>query len=497
MKAKRLVAAGLTAAMALGMAAGCGDSGTNTGSGTANAGGGTEDAGSPSAGSGEIVTLKWITIGNGMPTNYDTWVEKVNAYAGEKIGVNVDLEVISWGDWDKRRNVIVSTNEPYDIIFGNGNNYIPDINLGAYYDITDLIEANMPGLCELMPDKYWDAVKVDGKIYGVPTYKDSAISNYSVWDKELVDEYGIDIAALTEIPDLTPIFEQLKADKKDYPVYVKNDGVYYIFDKYDQIGAGTQILGVRYDDTDAKVCFTLEQDDIMAELKTFHEWYQKGIINPDAATLTEARVYNMWRVAQGWESAAKTVWGPDMSKEVVVQKIGDTILSNETVRGSINCISANTQYPEKCLQFLDLLNKDSKLRDMFFYGEEGVNFTYNEDGTVHRINTDFGLPGYTQGTFFTVTREETDEYGQWDEVKALNDAAVASQMLGFTFDPTGVEDKLANCREIWLRYRSEMMTGVLDPETAVPEIKQELMNAGFQEILDAAQAQVDEFMQTK
>ena len=59
------------------------------------------------------------------------------------------------------------------------------------------------------------------------------------------------------------------------------------------------------------------------------------------------------------------------------------------------------------------------------------------------------------------------------------------------------EDKLANCREIWLRYRSEMMTGVLDPETAVPEIKQELMNAGFQKILDAAQAQVDEFMQTK
>lgn len=488
MKAKRIVAALLVSAMTLGMAAGCGN-GDNSGAST----GGTESAG----GSDEIVTLKWITIGNGMPSNYDTWVQKVNDYAGEKIGVNIDMEVISWGDWDKRRNVIVSTNEPYDIIFGNGNTYVPDINLGAYLDITDMLEENMPGLCELMPEKYWDAVRVDGRIYGIPTYKDSAISNYAVWDKELVDEYDIDVASLTEIPSLTPIFEQLKADKNDYPVYVKNDGVYYIFDVYDQIGAGTQIMGVRYDDEDAEVVFTLEQPDIMEALSTFHDWYKKGITNPDAATLQEARKYNMWRVAQGWESAGKTIWGPDMGKEVVVQKLGDTILSNETVRGSINSISANTKYPEKCLQFLDLLNSDSKLRDMFFYGEEGVNFEYTADGKVHRINQDFGLAGYTQATFFTVTQEDTDEFGQWAEVKELNDNAVASQMLGFTFDDTNVSDKLANCREIWLRYKSEVITGTVDPAVAVPEIKEELMAAGFQEVLDEAQAQVDEFMAAK
>ena len=76
-----------------------------------------------------------------------------------------------------------------------------------------MIDANMPGLKQLMPDKYWDGVKVKDRIYGVPTYKDSSISNYAVWDKELVDEYNIDIASLTEIESLTEIFETLKADK--------------------------------------------------------------------------------------------------------------------------------------------------------------------------------------------------------------------------------------------------------------------------------------------
>lgn len=233
-----------------------------------------------------------------MPDNYDSWIGKVNDYIGEKIGVNLEMEVIPWGDWDDRRNIIISTNEPYDIIFGNGNNYMADIKLGAYVDITDMIPEQMKEFNELMPEKYWDAVKVDDRIYGVPAYKDSSISNYAVWDKELVDEYNIDYKNLTTIESLTPTFEMLKKEKNDYPVYVKNDGVYSIFDVYDQIGAGMQILGVRYDDPEGKVCFTLEEPEIYSALETFHDWYKKGIINPDAATLTEARVYNMWRIAQ-------------------------------------------------------------------------------------------------------------------------------------------------------------------------------------------------------
>lgn len=496
MKLKRLLAAGAAALMLLGTLAGCGNSGNGGNSATPTDGGSGNGSASQSApaDTGEMVNLKWVIIGNGMPRNYDTWIAKVNEYIGEKINVQLEMEVIPWGDWDKRRNIIVSTNEPFDIIWGNGNNYIADINLGAYYDITDMIDANMPGLKELMPEKYWDGVKVKGRIYGIPTYKDSSISNYAVWDKELVEEYNIDIASLTEIESLTDIFTTLKADKNDYPVYVKNDGVYYIFDVYDQIGAGTQILGVRYDDEDARVCFTLEEPDIYSSLETLHEWYEKGIINPDAATLSEARVYNMWRVAQGWDSAGITSWGPQMGKEVEVQKIGDTILSNETVRGSLNMVSINTQYPERCLQLLDLVNSDTKLRDMFYYGEEGVNFEYTEDGKVHKINNDWEMAGYTQGTFFTVTQVDTDEYDQWSEIKALNEQAVSSVMLGFTLDTTEISDKLANCREIWLRYRSEVMTGVQDPATVIPQIKEELMNAGWQDVIDEAQRQVDEYL---
>ena len=138
-KAKRVLATGLVAVMASGMLTGCGGGGgdtannTNTGgdqSASSSSGSQSSSNAESSAGSGEIVNLKWVTIGNGMPTNYDSWISSVNAYIEEKIGVNLEMEVIPWGDWDNRRNIIVSTNEPYDIIFGNGNNYVADINLG-------------------------------------------------------------------------------------------------------------------------------------------------------------------------------------------------------------------------------------------------------------------------------------------------------------------------------------------------------------------------------
>ena len=149
---------------------------------------------------------------------------------------------------------------------------------------------------------------------------------------------------------------------------------------------------------------------------------------------------------------------------------------------------------------MNLVNTDTTLRDMFYYGEEGVNFEYVDvDGTqkVHKNNEDWSMAGYTQGTFFTVTPIETDTNEQWGESRALKEQAVSSVKLGYTFDTTEVNDQLANSREIWLRYRSEVLTGVKDPAEVVPQIIEDLMQAGWQEVMDAAQKQVDEFLAAK
>ncbi len=179
-----------------------------------------------------------------------------------------------------------------------------------------------------------------------------------------------------------------------------------------------------------------------------------------------------------------------MGVEAEAVKYAGPVLSNSTVRGSLNAIYSGSKHPEKAMEFLQLVNLDSYVRDAFYYGLEGDNFKYTDDGKVERLNSDWSMAGYTQGTFFTVT-PIAGEIDQWSEVKELNEQAVGSVLLGFDLDPTNIQNELTNCREVWNKYRSELLTGARDPEGLVETITQELEAAGFNKIIEEAQSQID------
>lgn len=445
----------------------------------------------------DVVTLKWVTVGSGMPENYDAWAEKLNAYLEEKIGVHIEMEVIGWGDWDQRRNVIINTNEAYDIIFGNDGTFNSDVQLGAYLPISEeMLSENAPGLLELIPAGYWDACRVGGEIYAVPTYKDSSITNYFVWDKELLDANGLteQAADAHTLEAIEPILTALK-DKTSDPVYPQNsNGATYLLMGYDSFSCGLGAVGVKQDDADLRVVPVLEQEDVLANLTTLHKWYEAGLINADAATHAESNKYNVCSVAQGWPSAAITTWGPNMGVDAVAYQFGPTTISNGSVQGSLNSISINCEHPDKALQFLNLINTDTFVRDSFYYGLEGDDWEYTEDGRVHRNNANWTMAGYTQGTFFIVTPTDDVDFNQWDEVRELNAEAIPSVLLGFAFDSTPVQDELASCIEIFNRYRSEILTGTVAPDDearGIPAMMKEMRDAGFETIVTEAQAQID------
>ncbi len=450
----------------------------------------SEEQSEQPAASGDVVELKWAMVGNGMPDNYDAWKAKLDAYLEEKIGVHLDVEVVKWDDWSNRRSVMVNTNEAFDILFTDAGTYASDVAMGAFADITTLLDST-PDLKSFIPEDYWDAVSIKGGIYAVPTYKDSSATQYFVWDKELVDKYEIDYENMHDLQSLTDALTKIKEGEGSEPFILASDGLGAVLDKYDGMGVGVPGIGVSYKDSSKKVVSVYEQDDVMADLKTLHEWYKAGIINADANTLGEAPKYRMCYVAQGWPLAAKTVWGPNMGKEVVVSQWGDTHLSFSTVGGSLNCISASSKNQEKALQLLELVNTDSVVRDALYFGLEGENFEYNADGRVHKINTDWPMAGYTQGTFFNVTLTDDVEENQWDEVKALNEEAVPSPVLGISIDTSEFEDELANCTEICNRYKKDLLTGVADPEVEVPKMMEELRASGFDTMIEKIQAQID------
>ncbi|MGG4103548.1 ABC transporter substrate-binding protein [Paenibacillus lautus] len=445
----------------------------------------------------DIPTLTWWTIGGQVPNNFSKAVDAMNAYTAEKIGVKVDIKVASWGEWDTKMNTIVNTGEPFDIMFTNSGKYSKQVAMGAFADITDLVQSETPDLYKLIPEKVWEGTKIGGKYYSVPTYKDSALTQYWVFDDKYVQKYGIDMNNIKTLQDLDKPLHDMKAGegKSFYPLpMTQGEGLNGFFNEYDDLTLGFPPIGVKADDAARTVVSVLEQPDVMANLKLLHQWYQDGIINPDAPTKTENDKGRPFFAAQAFPGA-EVSWqiNDAVEKYNMVQHYGP-IYTTSTIQGSLNAISANSKYQKEALKYLELVNTDPKLRNMLAFGEIGVDYN-NVDGekVIERTSDTWPLAAYTQGTFFNLAVTKGAPEDQWEQVKKLNEAATSSTILGFALDITDLQTEVANCQAVWDKYKYELITGASDPEKMVPKITAELKSAGMDTIMQAAQEQINNY----
>ncbi len=436
----------------------------------------------------EPYTIKWVVVGGGMPQNYDTWKAKVDEYLAEKLpGTALDVEIISWGAYGDKRNAMINSGEYFDIVFTDSGSFYTDIQKNALLDITELLPEYAPKLYETLPEELWTAATFDGKIYAVPTYKDSSLAQYFIYDTAAVEETGIDISEIKDLADWEPVFVELRKNGIDPPFILDFGGVYQMLDRYDNAGIGVPVIGVRYDDADHKIVSIFETEEIMDYLRLLHKWYNDGLINIDAATLKENPRYRAFYFGQGWHNAWPLTDGKPSSDKLWF----GPIFSNGSAQGSMNGISAACKDPERVLKFLELVNTDQKLRDMICYGEEGINYTLTDDKLVERSqDNDWPWPRYTQGNHFVLTPEASSPT-QLDDIKANNDAAVASVLLGFVVDRSNIQDEIDNINEVYNAYRSELLTGTGDPDELVPLMIEEMKNVGFDKVMEEFSNQLE------
>lgn len=497
----------MVAALALcaGTLGACGDGNTDSGnSGSSGSSGGSSASGGSTADSGSKgnVALKWIQIG-GQPKDLTDVTKAWNEYSSEKIGVTCEMTFLDWGVWGDRVNAIINSGEPYDIMFTNGDKYTNGVNLGAFADITDLLPTAAKELYEYIPQKVWDGTKIKGRIYSVPTYKDSSQTQYWVWDKQVVEDLKIDYENIETVDELDPVLYQIKdaiaagtVTGTDYAFPCIKDGINGFQMFYERPAFG---IGIRYDDETYTVVNTFEQEDQMTILKYMHKWYKDGIINPDAATKAEPQKWNPVASGQGFPGSDVN-WSANNGRDMISHPWGGPLYSTGTILGSVNAISSASKNQEAALKFLQLVNMDPQMRNTIAYGIEGVHYTKNDDNTITRdeVNKDnFNPAQYSQATFFTLWPITPNVPEQWTMVEEWNEKAESSVLLGFSFDPTNVSTEIGNVSVVSDRYSAELYTGTKDPEEIVPKMYEELEKAGLDKIRQEYKKQVDEWVATK
>ena len=86
---------------------------------------------------------------------------------------------------------------------------------------------------------------------------------------------------------------------------------------------------------------------------------------------------------------------------------------------------------------------------------------------------------------------------QWARVYEGYRHARISDTQGFSFDTETMEAERATLSAIWGNRLSELVTGTIDPDEAIAQIRQEMEAAGLDRVREEAQRQLDAYLETK
>lgn len=511
----------LSLALVLSIFSGCGSKTDNPAAGesaspAASAASGTEPSAS-SAPSGIDVSklkpyeIKWVMVGSGQPRDTDRIEKLANDYLKDKINATVDLMVLDWGSWDAKTNAMFTTREKFDLIFSpSWWNHAGKSRKGLYWEISEgSLDTYAPQTKALFKPDFWDASKVDNKIFAIPGNKDRAHARGLVYRKDIADKLNIDMSAVTNWTQMGPIFEKVKAAGLDMfalgenpPMYASTLGT----DKepYEQLSSDVLLALPKAEGNNTVV--SLWNEPYFEEYTTMmHDYYKAGYINKNILTESKGKAFFSQEIqlkpGKADELTQTLIKSGTEAPEAKYEQIYLTksYVGNDDILGSSLAISSTSEDPERVLMFLELLYNDKFLNNLFVFGEENVDYKKIDDKFIELIPDS----GYSQADMaweygnqylnYLMKGENPDKWKLFDE---FNETAIPDKSLGFQFNTEPVKREIAAVQNVWKNYEG-FFWGVLDPAAKLGEFRAKLKTAGLDKIVAEGQKQWDEFQAGK
>ncbi|WP_339322934.1 ABC transporter substrate-binding protein [Paenibacillus sp. FSL W8-0194] len=466
-----------------------------------------EDEGKPG---GATVNLIYYTIGE-PDKDLKLVNDKINEILAKKIGVTITYVKVGWQEYEDRLNTMISAGTPFDVAFAQ--DFTGYAKRGAWLRLDDYLSTAGKEMYEVIDPVFWQGVRMDdGGIYGIPTNKELAVRQQWTYPDELVKKYDIDITKYNTLESLEPLLRMIKQKEPDYlPMELDKDSQnFFALDGYEYVIDKKLPLMVKSLDPNAPVVNIFETKEARQVLNTLRRYYKAGYINEDAALRENQKLKRgsklFWKASDGGPLAVNS-WSKDRGYKVVANAVTPELVTTESLRGGIMAVSAETKHPVESIKFLNLLNTDPEVRNLFNYGIEGVHYSLDENGQVVPIppkdtsgnaipDESPGYTGvtYTQGNWFilkTMGGDFPDPLNKWDQFRSSNARVVKSSMLGFTPDLSMMPIQMQNIEMVWQKYYPSLMTGSVDIDTELPKFNQELKQAGIDKVRAEVQKQLD------
>lgn len=495
-----------------------GQSGSDPGN-TGSSGSSVADSGQSgenSGNSGEVVNIVWYIAGN-KPNKPDDVYKALNEKSAADIGVTVDFQ-FQTSDDSQAVAVLTSGDSSVDIV--TAANWFADYRSSAtnnyFYDLTDILPEQAPELYGKIPEALWDGVKIGGRIYGVPTWKDTAETQFWIGEEALMEQLGVTETfrnANVRLDSMTPALEKIQEwmnqdpennrsqEEAAHAVMMDQRGDWSIKIEWDLLAAQDLEIGVKnFEEEHPTVQWLYDDPEYVEDLKTLKKWADAGLSNGIAAAQVESHPRGVISRGVGWDGAQYTVWGGEaVGYDTILAPAGGPFLKSTAALGSVNCIPLNAKNVDAALKYLQYINTNADYRNMLAYGIKGVNYE-EVDGKVRILTgSDWITPNYTMATFDTLLAPEA--VPDTDMYKKICDGvntAPENNLSGFAPDLSNVQNEISGCLSITSEYAYALHRGdVADVDAAIAEYRAALDKLGLQTIIDELQRQVDEFIATK
>ncbi|GAU77301.1 ABC transporter substrate-binding protein [Fusibacter sp. 3D3] len=451
------------------------------------------------------VDMIWYVIGNGQPEDTAKIEEKVNAYLKEKkLNVTLKIQCYDWGSYDQKMRTTIAAREKFDICFTSSwtNNYQQQAVKGAYVALNDLFEQYAPQTKAMLGDDFLKGSQIDGINYAIPANKEKAHQWGFIVRKDMVDKYNMDLSGVKTLEDMEPFLKIIKENEPTmYALEALNGESPFKLLDFDRVGDDKYPGVVWNDSADMKVFNEFEAPESIAYFNTMRDYYQKGYIRQDAATVTDFNA----DLSAGKIFASVKSLKPGKDAEMSAStgfewtqiNITPAIISNRDTSGSMQAISTTSENPERALMLLELFNTDPYFNNLINFGIEGVHYVkVNETQIKPGPDSEKYNPGlgWMFGNQFINLLWENEDPAKWEQFNAFNASATGTKTLGFIFDPSSVKNEIAACNNAWDQYVPSLETGAVDPVEYLPKALAAFKEAGSDKIIAEKQKQLEAWL---
>ncbi len=450
-------------------------------------------------------TIKVVLFGEESPRMQELMENEFQQVFIDEINTKVELMYLPWTEnkIGGKVDLMIASGQEFDACIVDPQWAASSYSKGYLQDLSSVIDKYMPDWHENMDPTAFDAYRFGDGIYGLPigNKPTGGVFNTVCVRQDIMDEMG-----MTDIKTVEDLTKYATEAKDKYGLYATYDlaSTPYIVRGLSDRNIIELTNGVWIDEDTHELINFAESPEFEGCVRLYNQWYQDGLIPKDILTNTVTLPFqaNMSSFMRGTCGTTLIENEPGLKTVVPEAKTAEYYLSPEkpiyksTYENTAFQVPVTSKKADRVALFVNLLQKNKEMADLFAYGIEGVDYEL-KDGKVSKISNDelFYEWMIYNINISTPTTAYTDEfmeiYKDWDK------EALPSVAFGFSIDYTNVKTEKAQIDAVWEELAKPMLCGLKDYDSNIEELKNELKAAGWDTYISEIQRQLDEFLASK